>query len=328
MLVLSASDQQSILTMNEAIDAVSLALQEYSAHRALSPIRTFLPVRKGNGTSIFMPSAVEATDSLGIKFVSVFPDNKAQGKKTIYGIVIIADVMTGEPLAMLEASNLTVLRTGAASGLATKYLAREDAKTLAVIGTGAQARGAVQAVMAVRGIEQIRLYNRNAAKAHAFAAELQELSTEAVEIIVAERPDDAVLGADVVVTATNSLTPVFSEGMIGAGVHVNAIGSFRPTMQELPTDVIVRADKVVVESVEGALDETGDLLIPIEQGLFSPEQIFAEIGEIAAGAKPGRERADERTVFKSVGLAAMDVVVAKAMVDRAKALGVGQTVVL
>lgn len=326
MLILSAQDQRAVLTVHEAIDAVRVALQEFSAHRALSPIRTFLPVQKGNGTSIFMPSSVEATDSLGIKFVSVFPDNGAKGKKTINGVVILADVMTGEPVAMLEASYLTVLRTGAASGLATRYLARENAKSLAVIGTGAQARGAVNAVAAVRPIEQIRLYNRSLEKAEAFAAELAEQFGAHVEVFVTASADEAVEGADIIITATNSPTPVFSAERIGAGAHINAIGSFRPTMQELPTEVIVRAGKVVVESVEGALDETGDLLLPIEQGVFAAERIHAELGEITAGEKCGREREDELTVFKSVGLAAMDVVVAKAMVDRAKALGLGQQV--
>lgn len=328
LLIVSAKDQRSILSVHEAIDAVSVSLQEFSAHRALSPIRTFLPVQKGNGTSIFMPSLVEATDSLGLKFVSVFPETGEKGKKTIYGVVILADVMTGEPVAMLEASYLTVLRTGAASGLATRHLARENARSLAVIGTGAQARGAVNAVTAVRSIDQIRLYNRSQQKAESFAAELTEQFGTTVEVIVAATADDAVSGADIVITATNSPTPVFSAQAIGAGTHINAIGSFRPTMQELPTDVIARAGKVVVESVEGALDETGDLLLPIEQGVFAPERIYAELGEIAAGEKHGREREDELTVFKSVGLAAMDVVVAKAMVDKAKALGLGVEVTL
>lgn len=328
MLVLSEQDQRKILTVKEAIEAVSVALQEFSGHRALSPNRTFLPVTKGNGMSIFMPSSVEGTDSLGIKFVSVFPDNGLKGKKTIYGVVIMADVQTGEPIALLEASYLTALRTGAASGLATRYLAKENAKTLAVVGTGAQARGAVNAVAAVREIEQIRLYNRTPQKAVEFADELSDQFGGSIEVIVTSSADEAVAGTDIVVTSTNAQKPVFSAASISAGAHINAIGSYRPTMQELPTDLIVRANKVVVESVEGALDETGDLLLPIEAGVFAADRIYAELGEIAAGDKKGRESDDEITVFKSVGLAVMDVVVAKAMIDKAKELGLGQQVSL
>jgi len=329
MLVLRAIDQQKLLTMSEAIDSVGVALSEFSSHRAITPIRTSIPVAKGNGTALFMPSVVEATNSLGVKFVSVFPDNQLHGKKTIYGLMLLADVMTGEPLAMLEASYLTILRTGAASGLATKLLSREKASVLTIIGTGAQARGVLKAIQAVRPIEQVRLYNRNELKAHDFAEEITEQADfEDLEVLVLKEPDHAVEGADIIVTATSSSTPVFSVGSTTAGVHINAIGSFRPGMQEIPAEVMARADKIVVESWEAALEETGDLINPIEQGLITPEQMYAELGEIVNGSKAGRESDTELTVFKSVGLAAMDVVIAKALYDRAKQLGIGQEVLL
>lgn len=328
MLFLKASEQRQIFMMEEAIEAVGIALREYSSQRAITPVRTFIPVEKENGTSIFMPSLVQATGSLGFKFVSVFPNNKHKNKKTINGIMVLAHIETGEPLALLEASYLTVLRTGAASGLATKLLSREDSKVLSVIGTGAQSRGIIEGVLTVRPmIEEIRLYNRSKAKAHVLAEELiRQYGHERFHISVFNDADRAVHGSTIVITATNSPEPVFSDAAIEPGVHVNAVGSYLPTMQELPTRLMKIADKIVVESREAALEETGDLLIPIKQGEFHPEQIYGEIGEILSGMKQGRERQDEITVFESVGLATMDVVLAKFIYDLAVQAGVGQHV--
>jgi len=329
LLILRAKDQQQLLTMSEAIDWVGVALGEFSRQRAVTPIRTSIQVTKGNGTALFMPSVVEATDSLGVKFVSVFPDNKLLGKETIYGVMLLADVMTGEPLAMLEASYLTVLRTGAVAGLATKFLSQEKAKVLTIIGTGAQARGVIKAIQAVRPIEHVHLFNRNEHKAHEFAKEIMEQSvSNGPKVQVFTTSDQAIEGAHIVVTATTASTPVFSAQSVGAGVHINAIGSFRPAMQELPTAIMTKAAKIVVEAKEAALEETGDLIIPIEQGVITNDHIHAELGEIVKGDKAGRESDAEITVFKSVGLAAMDVVIAKALYDRALQLGVGQKVSL
>jgi ornithine cyclodeaminase len=333
VLAISAQVQEKLVTMQEAIEGVAVALSEYSCGRTQSPVRLAIPVGQGEagqkGVSLFMPSYVEAAGSLGIKMVSVFPGNKQSGRQTIYGLLLLADPATGEPLAVLEASRLTVLRTGAAAGLATRLLARETAAELAVIGTGAQARGAVEAVLAVRPIKRIRLYNRTKEKAASFAREIAALLGPGhPELTIVDAADEAVKNADIIVTATNSAAPVFSAEALSPGVHVNAIGSFRPDMQELPGGLIAAADKVAVESREAALEETGDLLIPIRQGLFQPERIHAELGEIAAGLKPGREREGEITVFKSVGLAAMDMVIARLLYDRAVETGAGQLVSL
>ncbi|MFZ5826861.1 MAG: ornithine cyclodeaminase family protein [Bacillota bacterium] len=327
MRILAVDDQKKTLTMADAIEAVGRALAEFSAGRADSPIRTALPVPGVRGTSLFMPALVEREGGLGVKFVSVFPRNRELGKKTIYGVLVLADVETAEPIALLEASYLTALRTGAAAGLATRHLSRPDSHTVALIGTGAQAPFQLRGVMAVREIREVRLYNDKPDAAYRLAAQMrEELGAKAPHFVVCLTPEDVVRQADIVITATNSLTPVFPGGLIGPGVHINAIGSFRPNMQELPPGVIHPHSKVVVESREVAVEETGDLVIPIREGIFRPEQIYAELGEIAAGKKPGRERPDEITVFKSVGLAAMDMVVGRAMYDRAVALGLGTAV--
>lgn len=325
MLVLSANDQQNLLHMPEMIDAVSTALEEYSAKRTVTPVRTVLNVEKADGHAIFMPSVAEDVGALGMKYVGSFPNNRKLGKQAINGVVLLADVHTGEPLALLEGSYLTVMRTGALSGTATKHLARENSRVLAVIGTGAQAIGQCEAVMAARDIEKIKLYNRTEKKAHDLAKQLR--TRHDVEISVCQDADQAVDGADIVVTATSSSTPVFSS-RLAPGVHVNAIGSYQPTMQELPTHVISGADKVVVESVEAALEEAGCLQIPIQEGEFSPGQIHSELGFIISNEASGRETDEEVTVFKSVGFAAADIVVAKYFYEKALRENIGQRITL
>lgn len=313
--------------MPEAIDAVALALTEYSAGRADSPVRISLPVPNARGNSLFMPGLVEGAGGLGIKFVSVFPHNRDLGKKTIYGVVVLADTTTAEPIALLEASYLTALRTGAGSALATKYLARPDAATVGLIGTGAQAEMQLRGVLAVRNIKKVRLFDQFPDSAYRFAQNLTDsLGPDAPQFVVTLTADDAVREADIIITATNSVTPVFSRGLVSAGTHINAIGSFRPHMQELPSGVIHPSAKVVVESRETALEETGDLIIPIREGIFQAEDIYAEIGEIVTGKKKGRERPDEITIWKAVGIAAMDMVVGRRMYDRGVAMGLGTEV--
>ncbi|MBG9773633.1 ornithine cyclodeaminase family protein [Brevibacillus laterosporus] len=329
MLILRQQEVKQLLSMKEAIEAVKNSLIEFSNNRTVNPIRLSVPVKQGNGTALFMPALVPAMESLGMKYVSVFPDNKTKGKSTITGLMILSDVKTGEPLMLLDASYLTIVRTGAASGLATQYLARQDASILGVIGTGAQSQGLISAMLAVRPLKEIRLYNRTQQKAEQCKAELQQ-SPQGRDLLIQVVPEanQAVVGADIVITATNAMKPVFSADAISAGIHINAVGSFQPNMQEIPTEVVTKASKVIVEAREAALEETGDLLLPIQEGIFSSQHVHAELGEIAAGQKPGREKADEITLFKSVGLAVMDVVLAQAMYKKAKQAGVGQEIEL
>lgn len=236
---------------------------------------------------------------------------------------MLSDFQTGEPLALLEGSYLTMIRTGALSGVATKHLARHNAKTLCIIGTGEQARGIAEAVFAVRDIEKVMLYNRTEEKAYAFAQYIQEKFNKPA--YVHANANEAVSEADIIVTTTNASTPVFSE-KLQKGVHINAVGSFRPSMQELPSHAIANANKVVVESKEAALEETGDLQVPIQEGLFKASDIHAELGQIISGEKAGRENDEEITIFKSVGLAVVDIIVAKYLYERAVERGGGSRI--
>lgn len=325
MLILSSVNQQKMLNMSEVIDAVATGLEEYSAARTNTPLRTVLPISKSGGNAIFMPASAEEAGSLGMKYVGTFPNNQNIGKKVINGVVLYMDIQTGEPLALLEGSYLTVMRTGALSGVATKYLARPNSRVLSIIGTGEQALGQLQAIMAVREIHSVRLYNRSKQKAMEFAAHIERIFPILASVF--ENPNEAIAGADIIVAATSSETPVFTNE-VEPGVHINGIGSYRPIMQELPTSVIAQADKVVVESRDATVKEAGDLQIPIQEGKFSVDQIHAELGEIVAKKATGRESESEITVFKSVGFAAADIVVAKYFYEKALKEGIGQHVSL
>ena len=323
MLVINTELQKSLIDMNEAIECAARALKEFSASGTVTPIRSSLPFYDSRNTALVMPSIAENLGTLGVKVVSVAPTNTRAGKKTINGIVLLLDFETGEPLALLDGAYLTMVRTGAISGIATKYLARKDSKILSVIGTGGQSVGLVEAVLAVRDIERIIVTNRTEQKAVKFADYISEKYHKHVQVCI--DPNEAITEADIIVTATNSSTPVFSE-TLKKGVHVNAIGSYKPTMQELPSQAISIAGKVVVESKEAALGETGDLQIPIKEGVFKQSEIYAELGEIINGELPGRENDEEITLFKSVGLAIVDIVTAKYIYDKAIQNGIGNEI--
>lgn len=323
MLILSANDQKELVDMNEVMECAALALKEYSAGKTETPIRLSLPFGQEN-TGLVMPSVAEGLKTMGLKYVTVVPNNKESGK-TIQGVVLLSDIETGKPLALLEGSYLTIIRTGALSGVATKYFAREDAKTLGIIGTGEQAKGLCEAVVAARDIEEVFIFNRSEGKAKEFAEFIQDKFD--LKVTVCGDSNEVVRNADVLVTATSSTTPVFSEAL-KPGTHVNAVGSFRPSMQELPSHAISSATKVIVEAEDAALEETGDLLVPIQEGVFSESGIHAELGKVVSGERPGRESPEEITVFKSVGLAIADIVVAKYLYEKAVAKKAGVRVEL
>jgi ornithine cyclodeaminase len=309
--------------MADAILAVKQAYIQLSAGQAIVPLRTPVPVAKRGGVTLIMPAYLAASDALGAKIVSVFPGNLEIGLPTIHAVVIVVDAATGRPVAMMDGTYLTALRTGAASGVATDLLARSDAHVAAIFGAGAQARTQLEAVCAVRPIERVWVYDR---VPHAAAAYVEEMKRRGkpipADIAVAESPAQAVRQADVVCTATTSTTPVFDDADLKPGVHVNAIGAYTPEMQEIPARTVARA-RVVVDSRSASLAEAGDLIIPLKQGLITKASIHGEIGEVAAGQIPGRLSDQEVTLFKSVGLAVQDVAVAQLILRRAGERGLG-----
>lgn len=306
MLVINEQDQQQLLNMKEVIDEVAHALKAFSEGKTETPLRYVLPFNNEN-KYLVMPALSDELKIVGIKTVTFAPENPEKGKKTITGSVLLSDYETGETLAVLDGNYLTKIRTGAISGVATKYLAREEAKTLCVIGAGDQAQGLVAAVMAVRNIDTVHFSSRTKEKANQFAdtvAKKYHVTTKVFNVA-----DDAMEKADIIVTATNSSYPVYSRSL-KPGVHLNAVGSFKPDMQELPSESMLVANKIVVESVESAMEETGDLKVPQDEGLITVNSLYGELGDIVAGNILGREDNKEVTLFKSVGLAIIDIVVA------------------
>ena len=328
MRILSGADVRQAVTMAGAIQAVKAAYIQLSAGKAVVPLRTPVPVEKQGGVTLFMPAYLSTSDALGAKIVSVFPGNLARGLPLIHAVVVVVDAETGCPIALMDGTYLTALRTGAASGVSTDLLARPDARVAAVFGAGAQARTQLEAVCTVRPIQKAWVYDTVPDRAVAYAQEMLGRGRPIpTDISVAGSPAEALRAADVVCTATTSSTPVFDDADLKSGAHVSGVGAYTHEMQEIPAETVARA-KVVVDSRVASLAEAGDLIIPLKDGLITEASIHGEIGEVATGQIPGRESDTEVTFFKSVGLAVQDVAVAELILQRAADLGLGVEVEL
>lgn len=326
MLVLSATDVQQALPMPETIAAMKQAYAALSAGRAEMPLRLRLPVPPHDGMSLVMPAFVPGeTDALAVKVVSLFARNDARGLPLIHAAVLALEADTGRPLALLEGSTLTAIRTGAGAGAATDLLARQESRVGALFGAGVQGRAQLIAMCAVRPLQTVWIYDPNPEKTETFIHEMAGFGPITAELRAAKSPQQAVADADVIATATTSLTPVFADADLKPGVHVSAVGSYTPTMQEIPAATVARA-LVVVDSRSACLAETGDLLIPLSAGLFPADHVYAELGEIVLGQKPGRTSDSQITYFKSVGVAVQDAAAAQLALTNVRKMGLGQQV--
>ncbi|HEX8945433.1 MAG TPA: NAD(P)-binding domain-containing protein [Gemmatimonadaceae bacterium] len=318
--VLSASDIDGAIDMRGAIDAMAAAFRQLAAGRATVPQRLGLSTDKG--LVLAMPGFLPNQGALATKIVTVFPENSRVGLPSIFGLVVVLDASTGAPVALIEGSRLTAVRTGATSALATKLMARADARCVALFGAGVQARTQIAGVRAVRGIREVRICSRRAETAEQLARELV-----GVEARVVSDPSEAVRGADIIITATTSSTPLFDGRDLEPGTHINAIGAYAATMREVDSTTVQRA-RVVVDTKDGALAEAGDIIIPMGEGVISASHIVAELGDLVSGATAGRTAASEITLFKSVGHAAQDVALARRVLDCAAAQNIGTEVTL
>ncbi len=328
MLVLSRSDVKRLVPMEKAIDLMALAFSDLATGKARSPLRTPLEVERGPGVSLFMPAYVPSASALGLKVVSVFNGNPAKGLPTITSVVCLLDDESGQPVAMMDGGYLTALRTGAISGLATRLLSREDSTVLTVIGAGAQGVTQAAAVCAVRDIERVLFVTRSEERAgqlrEAVATDWPNLRDR---VETTQDVAEAVGLADIICTATTSATPVFDDADVRPGTHINGVGSFKPEMQEIPAATVARAT-VTVDEIEPALEEAGDLIVPLNDGTIERSHITREIGRLVTGDIPGRASDDEVTFFKSVGNAVQDMVAGRFAYDEASRRGVGQSVTL
>jgi ornithine cyclodeaminase/alanine dehydrogenase-like protein (mu-crystallin family) len=322
MLALSGDDVRALVPMKTAIELMKEVFAELSAGKAVSPLRTPIDVPSESAVSLYMPAYVPSREGLGLKIVSVFPNNRERGKPTIHALVAVISAETGEPLAVLDGTYMTALRTGAVSGAATDLLARRDARIATCIGAGAQGVTQAWAVASVRPIERIYVADVSAEAVASFAGRLGALAPELADKVVPVTDLDAAIAeTDVICTATTSRQPVFKDEALKPGVHINAIGAFTPEMQEIPVATVKRA-KIVVDAVEAVLAESGDLIIPLTNGDLDRSAISLELGQVVSGAT-GRTSDSEITLFESVGNAVQDIIVARYAVSEAERLGRG-----
>lgn len=318
--LLSSKEIRQAISMKEAIEAVREAFILVSEKKIVAPPRTHLDLEVYQGTSLIMPAYLPSREKIGVKIINLYEKNPQVGLPHSLALMLVFEAQNGAPLALLEASTLTAMRTGAACGLATDLLAKKEAKVAAIFGAGFQGRYQLEAINAVRPLQKAYVYDPDVQKSHVFAQEMS--SQHNLEIIVASTPEEACKEAEIICTATTSSSPVFPDSAIKLGTHINAIGSYKPYVREIPSDTVARA-RIFVDQREAALEEAGDLIIPLKEGLITKEAIVAEIGEVASGQKPGRLSDDEITFFKTVGLAAQDIALASKILEAAHHLYLG-----
>jgi len=327
MIILSSEVVRQSLPMSQAISAMKRAYAALSAGQAEVPLRSRLPVPPHEAVSLFMPVFLEDEQgqALCVKVVSLFPHNDRRGLPLIQAAVLVLDPETGQPVALLEGSALTAIRTGAASGAATDLLARPDSRVAAIFGAGVQGGAQLEAVCAVRPIETAWIYDPDRQRVERFIEEMAGQRGVPQDLRPAGSPTEALAEADVICTATTSLTPVFRDEDIKPGAHINGVGSYTPQMQEVPPETVRRA-AVFVDSRSAVLSEAGDLIQPIQAGMIGADHIQAELGEVVLGRHPGRTNPDQITFFKSVGVAVQDAAAARLALRNAEKHGLGQTI--
>jgi ornithine cyclodeaminase len=326
--VLSAADVRAAIEPTRAIEAMRSGFGQLSSGEATVPVRGQLP--SSDGTTLLMPAYLGKTHDLGAKIVSVFPGNRDRGAPVVQGVVLLLDAESGAPLALLDGTELTARRTAAGSALATELLSDPEASVLTVFGAGAQARAHIWALSAVRSIREIRIVSASIASAERLADEAGEPGSGASgdrSVRAMEDRREALHGADLIVTATTSTSPVFDGCALDPGSHINGVGSYRPDMQEVDATTVLRS-RVVVDSREAAWQEAGDLIIPLREGLIDESHVNAELGEIVNGNSPQGREGHELTFFKSVGNAAQDIAIASAALASARDRGLGQVVTI
>jgi len=325
VLSLSRADLETLLSPGDVIDALDAAFRRHASGETHVPPRTVITVGE-DGVLILMPALMDsrgdaARGALGTKLVTVYAGNRARGHPTIYASYILMDAVTGQPLALLEGTFLTALRTGATSALAARHLARPDSQVIACFGAGTQAEFQLRCLAAVLPIDHVQVVGRDPARARAFVDKLGgALGGATVEL--ATDPPAAVRRADVITCATTSSTPVIFGADLRPGVHLDLVGAFLPTDREVDTET-VRRSRVVVDTYEGALAEAGDLVIPMNEGAIPRSHILAELAEVVTDKVTVRRAPDEITLFKSVGFALEDLATVRLAYGRARARGIG-----
>ncbi len=328
MLLLTRSDIEPILTIGDTINVVEQGFAALASGQVVMPQRVATPISEHGGLHLSMPAYVTGEPgALTVKIVTVYPENPLQfGMPMIQGVLLLHDAVTGKLLAIMDAEYITAMRTGASSGVATKYMARENAHSLTLFGAGAQAAAQMEAVCAVRDIERAYVVTRTGQKDAAFAAAMS--AKLGIEIRPTRDIRAAVEAASILCTATNSRIPLFDGDWLQPGAHINAVGAYKSNMRELDAKTIQRS-RILVDQHTAAQTEAGDILLAIEElgdNQLTYDPIAGELGEVVVGRLAGRTDPEQITLFKSVGLAMQDAVTAAHVYALATTAGIGQTV--
>lgn len=324
MLLLSEKDIKNTVTMKEVIEAVKKAFRMIASGDVEVPLRTAINAPSHDGVFLFMPSYAPVEEAAAVKVINVFPHNTEMGLDVCPAQVLYIDGRTGVIEALLDGSTVTRLRTGASSGAAFDILAKRDCHIGGLIGTGGQAETQLEAMVCVRQLDEVRVFDVNAERCRAFCERMQqELKDYGTAIVPVESSDEAVADADLLVTVTTSPEPVFDGTKVKPGCTVSCVGTYEPHKHEMDPAVLTRASLIICDHKVTALSETGDLLIPIADGLITEDDIAGSLGDVIDGRIRGRENDDEIIVYETVGVGSQDLITAKLIYEKAKAAGTG-----
>lgn len=326
MRYLSAKDIHSFFSMRNAIDADAEALSLYSSGRADIPLRTNINIPEYNGQSLYMPGYVSGADpALGIKIVSVYPDNITQKLPSVPATMVTLDAQTGIVNAILDGTYLTQLRTGAVQGAATELLSNENSKIALLIGTGGQGMAQLEAMLTVRNLDKVYVSDLDMDRAKAFCdnatLNFSEIFSTTFEPV--SNPNTVIPNADIITSVTTSKRPTFDGSLVKKGIHVNGVGAYTPEMCEIPVALLKQADHIVFDTMDGVMAEAGDIIQPLKRGDIDKHAISGELGQVINQKITGRSATDDITFFKTVGTAALDVVVADRIVKMAEEKNIG-----
>lgn len=311
--------------MRDCVELMRRTMIALSEGRAVVPLRSVMALPAGRGMLGNMPGYLADPECFGVKLVSLMPHHEPPRYSSHLGLVLLFESEHGCPVAIIDAAEITAIRTAAASGLATRLLARPDAGDLAILGAGEQARSHLEAMLAVKALRRIRIWARDRAKAEAFAR--TEAARHGVEIETSSSVLEAVDGADIICTLTKAREPILFGDWIASGAHLNVVGSSVASAAEIDTAAVARA-RFFVDCRNSTVNEGGEYLRALQGGAITAAHIAGEIGEVANGAKPGRTSRDEVTLYKSLGVAPQDLAAARHVLDGARAAGIGQLIEL
>ena len=322
-ILLKQSEIKELITMKEVIESVETAYAEHARHGVQMPAKKYLFFKEQKGDLRIMPCFMRGMNEAGVKCVNVHPENPVKhGLPTVMGVIELVDPETGFPVAVMDGTWITNMRTGAAAGVATRYMARKDSKTLGIIGAGNQAYTQLMAINEVMDIECVKVFCRTCKSREDFAKRASKAFGVDVKAVTDAR--EAVEDMDVLVTTTPSTSPVVMEDWVSPGTHINAMGADAPGKQELETGILTKSG-VIIDCWEQAR-HSGEINVPVAQGIITRQDIRGKIGDVVVGRMNGRESHEEITVFDSTGLAVQDVVTAWKVYEKARTRGLGEKI--